>query len=125
MNATEQKIIMRRLKLSNGKPVLINGLFYWIENENIFCSFPSAKAIRNAEKIGTVLDNEYSFFEPIEEKKMYTFALPPSVKDRLSKTAHDWGFDSSSALVEFLIERMNPILNIENYAETEGLKIPS
>ncbi len=47
------------------------------------------------------------------------------LKDRLSKTAHDWGFDSSSALVEFLIERMNPILNIENYAETEGLKIPS
>ena len=73
----------------------------------------------------TKLDNEYSFFEPIEEKKMYTFALPPSVKDRLSKTAHDWGFDSSSALVEFLIERMNPILNLEPCAETDDLKISS
>ena len=72
MNAIEQKTIMRRLKLSNGKPVLINGLFYWVENENISCSFPSAKAIRNAEKIGTVLDNEYSFFEPMETSKEAT-----------------------------------------------------
>jgi hypothetical protein len=28
-------------------------------------------------------------------------------------------------LVEFLIERMNPILNIESCAETEDLKNPS